>query len=83
MNDYYDDIYERYMCTGEGAEYFENSPEECDEEYSEEYEDASEFTENEQIEFNLDELNKVLDRRIAELERMIESHKNKDTTVSQ
>ena len=80
MSDYYDDIYERYMCTGEGAEYFEDSP---DEEYSEEYDDTCETTGIERIEYNLDELNELLDRRITELERMIESQKNKDATVSQ
>lgn len=75
-NDYTDDMYDRYMHTGEGAEYFEDTPEE---EYIEEIvtEDVVEYKDlNEQ----LDDVIRYLKQQIKEKERIIKAQKKKNAT---
>lgn len=73
-SDYTDDIYERYMCTGEGAELFEDYKEYDDVEELEPTDDGGEcFGEL---------LNYVLDERIKEMEQQLAALKraqNKNT----
>ncbi len=75
-NDYTDDMYDRYMHTGEGAEYFEDTPEE---EYIEEIvtEDVVEYKDlNEQ----LDDVIRYLKQQIKEKERIIKAQKKQNAT---
>ena len=75
-NAYTDDMYDRYMHTGEGAEYFEDTPEE---EYIEEIvtEDVVEYKDlNEQ----LDDVIRYLKQQIKEKERIIKAQKKKNAT---
>ena len=75
-NNYTDDMYDRYMHTGEGAEYFEDTPEE---EYIEEIvtEDVVEYKDlNEQ----LDDVIRYLKQQIKEKERIIKAQKKKIAT---
>lgn len=75
-NNYTDDMYDRYMHTGEGAEYFEDTPEE---EYIEEIvtEDVVEYKDlNEQ----LDDVIRYLKQQIKEKERIIKAQKKKNAT---
>ena len=75
-NDYTDDMYDRYMHTGEGAEYFEDTPEE---EYIEEIvtEDVVEYKDlNEQ----LDDVIRYLKQQIKEKEHIIKAQKKKNAT---
>lgn len=72
-NDYTDDMYDRYMHTGEGAEYFEDTPED---EYIEEIvtEDVVEYKDlNEQ----LDDVIRCLKQQIKEKERLIKAQNKK------
>ena len=65
--DYNDEVYDRYMITGEGAEFFEDTPQDIDESQS--------GTTSQSFEEYLDDLNASLDREIMELERMLEAQK--------
>ena len=72
-NDYTDDIYDRYMNTGEGAEYFEDTPE---------YEDIEEIITERVVEYKnlneqLDEIILSLKQQIKEKERIIKAQKKK------
>ena len=70
-NDYTDDMYDRYMHTGEGAEYFEDTPEE---EYIEEIvtEDVVEYKDLNEM---LDDTIRYLKQQIKEKERIIKAQK--------
>ncbi len=72
-NDYTDDMYDRYMHTGEGAEYFEDTPEE---EYIEEIvtEDVVEYKDLNEM---LDDTIRYLKQQIKEKERIIKAQKKK------
>lgn len=87
-NDYTDDMYDRYMLTGEGAEYFEDF-----EDITEEDDDVeeviinqtqTEITETEAPEYvdinkQLDEIIRILKRQLKEKERLLK-HQNRKTT---
>lgn len=70
-NDYTDDMYDRYMHTGEGAEYFEDTPEE---EYIEEIvtEEVVEYKDTNEM---LDDTIRYLKLQIKEKERIIKEQK--------
>lgn len=70
-NDYTDDMYDRYMHTGDGAEYFEDTPEE---EYIEEIvtEDVVEYKDLNEM---LDDTIRYLKQQIKEKERIIKAQK--------
>ena len=79
-NDYIDDMYDRYMHTGEGAEYFEDSVEE---EYIEEIEDEVETEEAEEysdLNEMLDDTIRYLKQKIKEKERIIKAQNKKTAT---
>lgn len=75
-SEYTDDMYDRYMHTGEGAEYFEDAPEE---EYIEEVvvEDVVEYKD---LNGQLDDVIRCLKQQIKEKERIIKAQKKKKTT---
>lgn len=87
-NDYTDDMYDRYMLTGEGAEYFEDF-----EDITEEDDDVEEVNinqtqteiteteapENVDINKQLDEIIRILKRQLKEKERLLK-HQNRKTT---
>ena len=74
-DDYTDETYDRYMLTGEGAEYFEEtSGDEYIEEPEAEPEEAVEYRElNEQ----LDDIIRCLKQQIKEQEAMLKAQKKK------
>lgn len=72
-NDYTDDMYDRYMHTGEGAEYFEDTPEE---EYIEEIV-TEEVVEYKDLNEQLDDVIRYLKQQIKEKERIIKAQKKK------
>lgn len=77
-NDNTDDMYDRYMHTGEGAEYFEDSEEEdhLDECVNEVETEVVEYKDlNEQ----LDDLILYLEQQIKEKEHIIKAQKKKNT----
>ena len=74
-NDYTDDMYDRYMHTGEGAEYFEDTPEE---EYIEEIV-TEEVVEYKDLNEQLDDVIRYLKQQIKEKERAIKAQKKKTT----
>lgn len=74
-NDYTDDMYDRYMHTGEGAEYFEDTPEE---EYIEEIV-TEEVIEYKDLNEQLDDVIRYLKQQIKEKERAIKAQKKKIT----
>ena len=74
-NDYTDDMYDRYMHTGEGAEYFEATPEE---EYIEEIV-TEEVVEYKDLNEQLDDVIRYLKQQIKEKERAIKAQKKKIT----
>ena len=74
-NDYTDDMYDRYMHTGEGAEYFEDTPEE---EYIEEIV-TEEVVEYKDLNEQLDDVIRYLKQQIKEKERAIKAEKKKTT----
>lgn len=74
-NDYTDDMYDRYMHTGEGAEYFEDTPEE---EYIEEIV-TEEVVEYKDLNEQLDDVIRYLTQQIKEKERAIKAQKKKIT----
>ena len=74
-NDYTDDMYDRYMHTGEGAEYFEDTPEE---EYIEEIV-TEEDVEYKDLNEQLDDVIRYLKQQIKEKERAIKAQKKKIT----
>lgn len=74
-NDYTDDMYDRYMHTGEGAEYFEDTPEE---EYIEEIV-TEEVVEYKDLNEQLDDVIRDLKQQIKEKERAIKAQKKKIT----
>ena len=74
-NDYTDDMYDRYMHTGEGAEYFEDTPEE---EYIEEIV-TEEVVEYKDLNEQLDDVIRYLKQQIKEKERAIKAQKKKIT----
>ena len=74
-NDYTDDMYGRYMHTGEGAEYFEDTPEE---EYIEEIV-TEEVVEYKDLNEQLDDVIRYLKQQIKEKERAIKAQKKKIT----
>lgn len=75
-NDYTDDMYDRYMLTGEGAEYFEDTPEE--EEYIEEIV-TEEVVEYKDLNEMLDDTIRYLKQQIKEKERIIKAQQKKTT----
>ena len=75
-NDYTDDMYDRYMHTGEGAEYFEDTPEE---EYIEEIV-TEEVVEYKDLNEQLDDVIRYLKQQIKEKERAIKAQKKKTTS---
>ena len=76
MSDYTDDIYERYMLTGEGAEYFEDYPEESFEDFIEE-EETEIVAENRDLNAQLDDVIRMLKQQIKEKERLIKKEQKK------
>lgn len=74
-NDYTGDMYDRYMHTGEGAEYFEDTPEE---EYIEEIV-TEEVVEYKDLNEQLDDVIRYLKQQIKEKERAIKAQKKKIT----
>ncbi len=72
-NDYTDEMYDRYMLTGEGAEYFEDTPEE---EYIEEIA-TEEVEEYKDLNEQLDDVIRYLKQQIKEKERIIKAQKKK------
>lgn len=74
-NDYTDEMYDRYMHTGEGAEYFEYTPEE---EYIEEIV-TEEVVEYKDLNEQLDDVIRYLKQQIKEKERIIKAQKKKTT----
>ena len=73
-NDYTDDMYDRYMHTGEGAEYFEDRAEEYPDEYIEEVETENvvEYKDTNEM---LDDTIRYLKLQIKEKERIIKEQK--------
>ncbi|MDY5824579.1 MAG: hypothetical protein SPJ99_06990 [Candidatus Coprenecus sp.] len=72
-NDYTDDMYDLYMHTGEGAEYFEDTPED---------EDIEEIITGRVVEYKnlneqLDDVIRSLKQQIKEKERIIKAQKKK------
>ena len=92
-NDYTDDMYDRYMLTGEGAEYFEDFEDITEEDdYVEEVNinqthteiietDIAETEAPEYVDINkqLDEIIRILKRQLKEKERLLK-HQNRKTT---
>ena len=90
-NDYTDDMYDRYMLTGEGAEYFEDfeditEEDNEDDDVEEVYinQTQTEITETEAPEYvdinkQLDEIIRILKRQLKEKERLLK-HQNRKTT---
>ena len=90
-NDYTDDMYDRYMLTGEGAEYFEDFEDITEEdEEDDDVEEVNinqtqtEITETEAPEYvdinkQLDEIIRILKRQLKEKERLLK-HQNRKTT---
>ena len=74
-NDYTDEMYDRYMHTREGAEYFEDTPEE---EYIEEIV-TEEVVEYKDLNEQLDDVIRYLKQQIKEKERIIKAQKKKTT----
>ena len=74
-NDYTDDMYDRYMHTGEGAEYFEDTPEE---EFIEEVV-TEEVVEYKDLNEMLDDTIRYLKQQIKEKERIIKAQQKKTT----
>ena len=74
-NDYTDDMYDRYMHTGEGAEYFEDTPEE---EYIEEIV-TEEVVEYKDLNEMLNDTIRYLKQQIKEKERIIKAQQKKTT----
>ena len=72
-NDNTDEMYDRYMHTGEGAEYFEDTPEE---EYIEEIV-TEEVVEYKDLNEQLDDVIRYLKQQIKEKERIIKAQKKK------
>lgn len=72
-NDYTDETYDRYMLTGEGAEYFEDAPEE---EYTEEI-PPQETLEYKDLNEQLDDVIRYLKQQIKEKERILKAQKRK------
>lgn len=72
-NDYTDEMYDRYMHTGEGAEYFEDTPEK---EYIEEIV-TEEVVEYKDLNEQLDDVIRYLKQQIKEKERIIKAQKKK------
>ena len=77
-NDYTDDMYDRYMHTGEGAEYFEDRAEEYPDEYIEEVETENvvEYKDTNEM---LDDTIRYLKQQIKEKERIIKAQQKKTT----
>lgn len=73
-NDYTDDMYDRYMHTGEGAEYFEDTPEEYIEEIV-----TEEVVEYKDLNEMLDDTIRYLKQQIKEKERIIKAQQKKTT----
>lgn len=73
-NDYTDDMYDRYMHTGEGAEYFEDRAEEYPDEYMEEVE-TEKIVEYKDTNEMLDDTIRYLKLQIKEKERIIKEQK--------
>ena len=90
-NDYTDDMYDRYMLTGEGAEYFEDFEDITEEdEEDDDVEEVcvnqtqTEITETEAPEYvdvnkQLDDIIRILKRQLKEKERLLK-HQNRKTT---
>lgn len=76
MSDYIDDIYERYMLTGEGAEYFEDYTKEETEDFTEE-EETEIVAENRDLDAQLDDVIRMLKQQIKEKERLIKKEQQK------
>lgn len=73
-NDYTDDIYDLYMNTGEGAEYFEDTPEDKDiEEII-----TERVVEYKNLNEELDDVIRSLKQQIKEKERIIKAQKKKN-----
>ena len=72
-NDYTDDMYDRYMHTGEGAEYFEDTPE--DEDIEEII--TERVVEHKNLNEQLDDVIRSLKQQIKEKERIIKAQKKK------
>lgn len=72
-NDYTDDMYDRYMHTGEGAEYFEDTPE--DEDIEEII--TEKVIEHKDLNEQLDDVIRSLKQQIKEKERIIKAQKKK------
>lgn len=69
-SDYTDEMYDRYMLTGEGAEYFEDAPEEHTEEIV-----IEEVVEYKDLNGQLDDVIRYLKQQIKEKERIIKALK--------
>ena len=73
-NAYTDEVYDRYMLTGEGAEYFEDNSQE---EYIEEFA-TEEVVEYKDLNEQLDDVIRYLKQQIKEKKRLIKAQ-NKST----
>ncbi len=73
-NDYTDEMYDRYMLTGEGAEYFEDTSEE---EFIEEEIQPSETVVYKDLNEQLDDVIRSLKQQIKEKERIIKAQKKR------
>ena len=73
-NDYTDEMYDRYMHTGEGAEYFEDTPE--DEDIEEII--TERVVEHKNLNEQLDDVIRSLKQQIKEKERIIKAQKKKN-----
>ena len=73
MSDYTDETYERYMLTGEGAEYFED---EYDEEDVEIVEDEEELSGFDRLERQLDKAIYYLEQKLKEQKRLAKAQNN-------
>lgn len=63
-----DEVYDRYMITGEGAEFFGETPQDAG--------DTERCNRPQSFEEYLDDLNASLDKEIMELERMLKAQKH-------
>ncbi len=75
-NDYTDDMYDRYMHTGEGAEYFEDRTEVYPYSHIEEVE-IEDVVEYKDLNEQLDDVIRYLKQQIKEKERLIKAQNKK------
>lgn len=77
MSDYSDETYDRYMLTGEGAEYFEETR--TYEEIEAEIEQETVATSQKKLNEQLDDVIRLLKKEIKEKERIIKKQQKQST----